>query len=103
MRPSDNSILNKNGKLKYSIRIKIHLWNFNTMQIELDDQTCEQLIVRTDTVQRFEIFQNIINDASRRHIPKRRATQQSSKDQQWCQADHWREAISLRSKKKKRQ
>ena len=43
------------------------------MRTELDYQTFEQPIVRNNAELGFEIFKNRVNDASRRHIPKRRA------------------------------
>ena len=48
--------------------------NFDAMRTELDYQTFEQPIVRNNAELGFEIFKNRVNDASRRHIPKRRAT-----------------------------
>ena len=48
--------------------------NFDAMRTELDYHTFEQPIVRNNAELGFEIFNNIVNDASRRHIPKRRAT-----------------------------
>ena len=48
--------------------------NFDAMQIELDYQTFEQPIVRNNTELGFEILKNRVNDASRRHFPRRRAT-----------------------------
>ena len=44
------------------------------MRAELDYQTLEQPIVRNKAELGFEILKNRVNDASRRHIPKRRAT-----------------------------
>ena len=44
------------------------------MQTEADYQTFEQQIVRNNAELEFEIFKNRVNDASRRHIPIRRAT-----------------------------
>ena len=44
------------------------------MPTELDYQTFEQPIVRNNAELGFEILENRVNDASRRHIPKRRAT-----------------------------
>ena len=44
------------------------------MLTELDYQTFEQPIDRNNAELGFEIFKNRVNDASRRHIPKRRAT-----------------------------
>ena len=46
----------------------------DAMRTELDYQTFEQPIVRNNAELGFEIFKNRVNDASRRHIPKRRAT-----------------------------
>ena len=48
--------------------------NFDAMWTELEYQTFEQPIVRNNAELGFEIFKNRVNDASRRHIPKRRAT-----------------------------
>ena len=44
------------------------------MRTELDYQTYEQPIVRNNADFGFEILKNGVNDASRRYIPKRRAT-----------------------------
>ena len=44
------------------------------MRTELDYQTFEEAIVRNNAKLGFEILKNRVNDASRRHIPKRRAT-----------------------------
>ena len=45
------------------------------MRTELDYQTFEHPIVRNNDAELgFEILKNRVNDASRRHIPKRRAT-----------------------------
>ena len=44
------------------------------MPTELDYQTFEQPIVRNNAKLGCEILKNWVNDASRRHIPKRRAT-----------------------------
>ena len=44
------------------------------MLTELDYQTFEGPIVRNNAVLGFGIFNDRVNDASRRHIPKRRAT-----------------------------
>ena len=44
------------------------------MLTELDYQTFEQPIVRNNVDQGFEIPKNRVNDASRRHIPRRLAT-----------------------------
>ena len=44
------------------------------MTTELNHQTFEQPIVRNNIELGFEILQSRVNDASRRHIPKRRAT-----------------------------
>ena len=48
--------------------------NFDAMRTELDYQTFEQPIVRNNAELGFEILKNRVNDASRRHIPKRQAT-----------------------------
>ena len=48
--------------------------NFDAMRTELDYQTFEQPIVRNNEVLGFKILQNRVNEASRRHIPRRRAT-----------------------------
>ena len=48
--------------------------NFDAMRTELDYQTFEQPVVRNNAVLGFENFKNRVNDASRRHIPRRRAT-----------------------------
>ena len=47
--------------------------NFYAMRTELDYQTFEHPIVRNTAELGFEILKNRINDASRTHIPKRRA------------------------------
>ena len=47
---------------------------FDAMRTELYYQTFEQPIVRNNAQLGFEILKNKINDASRRHIPKRWAT-----------------------------
>ena len=48
--------------------------NFDAMRTEFDYQTFEQPIVRNNDAELgFEILKNRVNDASRRHIPKRRA------------------------------
>ena len=44
------------------------------MRTELDYHTFEQPIVRNNAELGFEIFKNRVNDASRKHIAKRRAT-----------------------------
>ena len=44
------------------------------MRTELDYQTFERPIVRNNAELGFEILKNRVNDASRRHIPKRGAT-----------------------------
>ena len=44
------------------------------MRTELDYQTFEQPIIRNNEELRFEIVKNRVNDASRRHIPRRQAT-----------------------------
>ena len=44
------------------------------MRPELDYQTFEQPIVRNNAELGFEILKNRVNDARRRHIPRRRAT-----------------------------
>ena len=63
-------------KGKYSIRKKYNFRkaNFDAMRTELDCQTFEQPIVRNNGALGFEILKNRVNDASKRHIPKRRAT-----------------------------
>ena len=48
--------------------------NFDAMRTELDYQTFEQPIVRNNAELGFETLKNRVNDASIRHIPKRRAT-----------------------------
>ena len=48
--------------------------NFDAMWTELDYQTIEQPIVRNNAELIYEILKSRVNDASRRHIPKRRAT-----------------------------
>ena len=48
--------------------------NFDAMWTEPDYQTFEQLLVRNNAEHGFEILKNRVNDASRRHIPRRRAT-----------------------------
>ena len=48
--------------------------NFDAMRTELNYRTFEQPIVRNNAGLGFEIFKNRVSDASRRHIPKRRAT-----------------------------
>ena len=48
--------------------------SFDAMRAELDYQTFEQPIVRNNAELGFEILKNRVNDASRRHIPRRRAT-----------------------------
>ena len=48
--------------------------NFDAMRTELDYQTFEQPIIRNNAELEFEIIKNRVNDESRRHIPKRRAT-----------------------------
>ena len=48
--------------------------NFDAMRTELDYQTIEQPIVRINDVLRFEILKSRVNNASRRYIPKRRAS-----------------------------
>ena len=48
--------------------------NFDAMRTELDYQTFEQPIVRNNAELGFEVLKNRVNDASRRHIPKRRVT-----------------------------
>ena len=44
------------------------------MRTELDFQSFEQPVVRNNTELGYEIFKNRVDDVSRRHIPKRRAT-----------------------------
>ena len=44
------------------------------MQTEIDYQTFEQPIIRNNAELGFEILKNRVNDASKKHIPKRRAT-----------------------------
>ena len=44
------------------------------MRTELDYQTYEQPIVRNNAELGLEILKNRVDDAGRRHIPKRRAT-----------------------------
>ena len=48
--------------------------NFDAMRTEVDYHTFEQPIIRNNAELRFEILKSRVNDASRRHIPKRRAT-----------------------------
>ena len=48
--------------------------NFDAMRTELDYQTFEQPIVRNNAELGFEILKSRVNDTSRRHIPKTRAT-----------------------------
>ena len=48
--------------------------NFDTIRAELDYQIFEQPIVRNNAELGFDIVKNRVNDASRRHIPRRRAT-----------------------------
>ena len=48
--------------------------NFDAMRTELDYHTFEQPIVRNNAELGFEILKSRVNHASRRHIPKRRAT-----------------------------
>ena len=48
--------------------------NFAAMLTELDYQTVEQRIARNNPELGFEILKNRVNDASRRHIPRRQAT-----------------------------
>ena len=55
------------GKNNYNFRRA----NFDAMRTELDYQTFEQPIVRNNPELGFEILKNRVNDASRRHIPKR--------------------------------
>ena len=47
---------------------------FDATLTELDYQTFDQPIVRNNAESGFEILKNRDNDASRRHIPRRRAT-----------------------------
>ena len=44
------------------------------MRIELYSNSFERPIIRNNAELGFEIFKSRVNDASRRHIPKRRAT-----------------------------
>ena len=44
------------------------------MSTELDYHTLEQPIIRNNVELGFEILKSRVNDASRRHIPKRQAT-----------------------------
>ena len=44
------------------------------MRTELDYYTFEQPIIRNNTELVFEILKSRVNDASKKHIPKRRAT-----------------------------
>ena len=44
------------------------------MRTELDYKIFEQPIVRNNAELGFEMFKNRVNDASKRHIPKKRAT-----------------------------
>ena len=79
MRPSSNSISNKNGNGKYDCHPKKNYHNFrranfNAMLTEFHYQTFEQPIVRNNAEQGFEILKNRVNDARRRHIPRRRVT-----------------------------
>ena len=48
--------------------------NFDAMRIELDHQTFEEPIFRNNAELGFEIHKNPDDDASRRHIPRKRAT-----------------------------
>ena len=48
--------------------------NFDAMRTELDYHTFEQPIIRNNAEFGFEILKSRVNDTSRRHIPKRRAT-----------------------------
>ena len=57
-------------KINYNFRRA----NYDSMRTELDYQTFEQPIVRNNAKLGFEILKNRVNDASRRHIPIRRAT-----------------------------
>ena len=76
-RPSRNSfsIKTENGNIvleknNYNFRKA----NFNAMRSELNYQTFEQPIVINNAELGFGILKNRVNDASRRHVPKRRAT-----------------------------
>ena len=48
--------------------------NFDAIRTELDYQTFEQPTVRNNAELGFEILKNRVNDACRRHIPRKRAT-----------------------------
>ena len=48
--------------------------NFDAMRTELDYHTFEQPIIRNNAELGFEILKSRVNDASRKHIEKRRAT-----------------------------
>ena len=63
--------------MKYSIRKKNYNFrraNFDAMRTELDYHTFEQPVSRNNAELGFEILKSRVNDTSRRHIPKRRAT-----------------------------
>ena len=47
--------------------------NFDAMRTELDYHTFEQPYIRNNAELGLEILKSRVNDASRRHIPKRRA------------------------------
>ena len=70
-----NHILNKNRKWKHIIKnYNFRKANFDAMRNGLIYQTFEQPVVRNNAELGFEIVKNTVNDASGRHIPKRRAT-----------------------------
>ena len=76
-RPSSNYIFNKNRKWKYIASEKNYNFRkayFDAMRTELDYQTYEQPIMRNNAELGSEILMNRVIDASRRHIPNRRAT-----------------------------
>ena len=58
------------SKNKYNFRRA----NFDAKRTEPDYQTFEQEIVRNNADLGFEILKNRVNDTSRRHIQRRRAT-----------------------------
>ena len=68
------SIKTEKGNIASGKRYNFRRANFDAMRTELDYQTFEQQIVRNNAELGFEILKNRVNDASRRHIPKRRAT-----------------------------
>ena len=72
-------ITDKIGGIKQSHFQSDHNYNFrraifDVMRTELDYHTFAQPIVRNNTELGFEILKNRVNDAIRRHIPKRLAT-----------------------------